>query len=380
MEIKLYLRTLINRWWLIVAAFFFTVIPAAILVNRQPWVYEASTSYVIRPREEFDVPQDEIVDAVGTLSRQPEISTTFAEVADSRLIKRRAIERLELSSQERRGLRVNGRVVPGTNVVEISVEGPNPAVVRDVADAAGLETATYVNALYDVFELEPLDSASFPNNPDGPNKLFTIVLGGGFGLLLGVGLVFLLEYLEEPLPEPTSFNIIDGDTAIYNESYLKLRLKEEVSRTRHGARPFSLALIKPGYPEQYPADEATTRLIDAMGPRLRNEDILAHLGSGTFALLLPGMEGEEAKELFEGLQLAVGRGKAAGGESIPVSSVGITSYRDGEATADEILTLAANAMNEAGKDPDKLIVGPAGSNSSPVTLLKNVTLGPTTPR
>ena len=87
MEVKLYLRMLTKRWWLIVLAFFFTLIPTVLLVNRQPWVYESSTSYVIRPRDEFDVPEDEIVDAVGTLSRQPEISTTFAEIADSRLIK-----------------------------------------------------------------------------------------------------------------------------------------------------------------------------------------------------------------------------------------------------------------------------------------------------
>lgn len=233
MEVKLYLRMLRKRWWLIVLAFLFTLGPTVYLVSRQPWVYEASTSYVIRPREEFDVPPDEVVDAVGTLSRQPEISTTFAEVADSRLIKQRAIERLDLSSEDRKGLSVNGSVLPGTNVIEITVRGPNPEVVRDVADAAGLETANYANDLYKVFELEPLDSAKLPSHPAGPNKPFTIILGGGFGLLLGVGLIFLIEYLQEPIPEERSINHSSTVTELHNngEAAIETRsIKNAASR------------------------------------------------------------------------------------------------------------------------------------------------------
>jgi capsular polysaccharide biosynthesis protein/GGDEF domain-containing protein len=375
MEAKMYLRMLVRRWWLILAALFFTVVPTVILVTRQPWVYEASTSYVIRPRAQFNVPEDEIVDAVGTLSRQPEISTTFAEVADSRLIRQRAIEQLGLSGQERKGLRVNGSVVAGTNVVEINVEGPDPGIVRDLADAAGVETANYVNSLYDVFELEPLDSANFPNRPAGPNRLLTIALGAGFGLLLGIGLVFLVEYLQEPAPEELSFNIVDGETGVYNEPYFRLRLGEEISRAMHGDQTFALALIKPDHSGQLSAAKASSQLKLAIGTKTRSEDILAHLGSATFALLMPGMSGDAVRELLEGLQFKAPRVGSGSDGVATVSSVGITSYKHGEATVDEILALAADALVEATRNPARRIVLSARNNGNAASHVKKVEIG-----
>ena len=369
MEVKLYLRMLTKRWWLIVLAFFFTLIPTVILVNRQPWVYEANTSYVIRPRDDFDVPEDEIVDAVGTLSRQPEISTTFAEIADSRLIKQRAIDRLQLSDNERRGLSVNGRVIAGTNVVEITVAGPDPGIVRDVANAAGEETAAYVNALYKVFELQTLDSARFPNNPAGPNKLLTIALGAGFGLLLGVALVFLLEYLQQPIPETTDFNIIERETGVYNEPYLRVRLEQELSRAQHGGEPFSLALLKADESERGLAAKPLSQLTTVIQSHIRTEDILAYLDEATFALLLPGMEGEGARVKLEEIRLAVS--EAGPDKKSAVRSVGITSYHLGEATPEDILVLADAALVTASENPDERIVLSAGSNGSPVAHLHN---------
>ena len=365
MEIKLYLRILRKRWWLIALAFLFTLIPTVLLVNRQPWVYEANTSYVIRPRDDFDVPEDEIVDAVGTLSRQPEISTTFAEIADSRLIKQRAIDRLELSDNERRGLSVNGRVIAGTNVVEITVAGPDPGIVRDVANAAGEETAAYVNALYKVFELQTLDSARFPNNPAGPNKLLTIALGAGFGLLLGVGLVFLIEYLQQPIPDTRDFNIIERETGAYSEPYLRFRLEQELSRAQHGGEPFSLALLKVDDANKRPATKPLSQLAAVIQSHVRTEDILAYLGEGRFALLLPRMEGEGARSRVKEVQLEI----SGTDVEVPVSSIGITSHQYGETTPDDILALADAALAKASENPDERIVLSAGSNGSPVAGL-----------
>lgn len=370
MELKLYLNILKKRWWIVVASFLVTLIPTIMFVLQQPWIYESKASFVIRPRSSFAANEEEFVKAIDTLSRRVEINTTFAEVADSSLIKQRALERLELSSQGRKGLKVNGKVKAGTNVLEIVVQGPNPGVVKDFAEAVSLETKSYISGLYDVFELEPLDAAKDPGSPVSPNKPLNIALGGIFGLLMGVSLVFLLEYLQEPIKKDLGFNIVDPETGVYNEPYLRLRLSQELSRSIQDNYSFSLALIKVkernrlrGVMHPFSADRAALQLSVAIESILRDEDVLAYLGNSTFALLLPNRSGEETQRL-----LANRRSKMDSispdivGTTIR-TSIGIITYDESEATGEEILAWATSALEEAGKDRNEQVVLYAAAGS-----------------
>ncbi len=357
MELKIYLRIILKYWWIIVAAFIFTVIPTYLFVNSQPWIYESAATFVIRPRSDIAINGDEIVDALDTISRRVEINTTFAEVSSSSLIKQRAIESLALSSEDRQGLKVNGKVVAGTNILEISVQGPNPEIVRDFANAVSQETLAYVSNLYDVFALEPLDAASLPAEPVSPNKPLNLALGGGLGLLLGIGLIFFLEYLQEPAPVDSSVNVIDEETGAYNRTYFTLRLRQEVSRSRHNNYSFSLALVKVYHrglmndvAKPFPAAKALRLILTSLEPNLRDEDILAYMGQNTFALLLPHMPGDAAKDLLTFLQTQIslvspkelGESQATG----IYCSVGIVVSRLHTAPG-ELLAQAAQALEEA---------------------------------
>jgi hypothetical protein len=101
---------------------------------------------------------------------------------------------------------VNGRLLSGTNVVEIAVEGPNPALVRDFAATVGTHTATFVKRVYGMYELEVLDEAAASSSPVTPRTLLNLLLGAVAGLVLGAGLALLSAYLWAPakgrVPEP----------------------------------------------------------------------------------------------------------------------------------------------------------------------------------
>ena len=358
MELRLYLRMLLKRWWLIFLAFVITIIPAILLVNRQSWVYESTATFVIRPRSTFAADEEEFVKAVDILSRRVEINTTFAEVAGSRLIKQRAIERLDLSSQERKGLKIKGDVIAGTNVLEITIQGANPGIVRDFATAVSVETVNYIKNLYDVFELEPLDAATFPSKPVSPNKVLNLAVAGTFGLLLGVGLVFLIEYIGQPVAGNESFDVIDPESGVYNRPYLLLRLRQELSRVRHSSYDSSLALIhlsqrnlvSGAFHPIRPA-QAASQLAALLGPELRDEDILAHLGDSTFALLLPETSREKAKDFLQDLRANMGLlapdgvGKEKG--VTMYSAVGIATLKRDGLTGEEILAQATGELEEA---------------------------------
>jgi capsular polysaccharide biosynthesis protein len=360
MELKLYLQILLKRWWIILTAFVFTLIPTLLFVNSQPWIYETEATFVIRPRSSIAINDDEIVKALDTISRRVEINTTFAEVTSSSLIMGNAIERLALTAEERKGLKVNGKVIAGTNILEIGVQGPDPEVVRDFANAVSLETLIYVRNLYDVFELEPLDEAELPSDPVSPNKALNLTLGGSLGLFLGVGLIFLIEYLKEPIKTDFQVNIIDFETGAYNRPFFMLRLRQELNRARHNGYSFSLALIKvyhrglmKGVAQPIPAAQALRLIITSLGPNMREEDVLAYMEQGTFALLLPDIPGEAAKDVLTFLRMQIGLvppGQIDGGQGSAIyGSIGVAAYDDHQLVADEneMLAQAVQALEEA---------------------------------
>lgn len=359
MELKLYLRILLEKWWLIVAAVILTLVPTYIYVNNQPWIYESSATFIIRPHAASTAGSEEFVKAVDTLSNRVAINTTFAEVANSNIIKDRAIEALDLPAGERSGLSVSSQVVAGTNVLRITVSGSNPVTVRDLTEAVSIETVNYVRNLYEVFELEPLDLAEQATKPVSPNKTLNIAVGVFLGLLLGVSLIFLLEYLNEPIEEDLSFNIIDPETGVYNKAYLMLRLRQEMSRTWRNHYSLSVALIEvnnrnlaSGSSQQIPPAKASLQITAALGSNMRDEDILAYLGSSMFALLLPDMPGKAAKDLLEDMRVKIGLhspDEAITEKGFAVySSIGITTYQNSDVNEEELLVQAAEALTEAG--------------------------------
>lgn len=193
MELRIYLRTMITRWWIVLPTFLVTFLAALAFTISQKPVYEATATYVVSLRVS---PLDDrmLLSALTTL-RAPEISGTFVELASSRLITGQAASELGLSDSEQRNVTVSAQSVVGTNLINISAEAPDPAMARDFASAAGRKTAAYVRGLYGTFELQLVDEPILPTSPVRPRVLLNLLMGGLTGLVLGAGLALLSEYL-----------------------------------------------------------------------------------------------------------------------------------------------------------------------------------------
>ncbi len=228
MEFKTYLRILVNRWWIILPSFLITFIATVVFTYTQPVVYRATATYVVRVGLAF---QDDrgFVSALDTLSRRVEIASTYAEVTSSRMIKNQAADALGLSLDQSDKLSVNSRLIAGTNILEITVEGNDPVLVRDFTNAVGVQTIAYVRKLYETYELEPLDQAALPESPVKPDKVLILSLGGLFGLILGVGLALITEYLETS-PEPTADSMsLQSEAEAHAPGQLVVTLQQELA-------------------------------------------------------------------------------------------------------------------------------------------------------
>jgi signal transduction histidine kinase/DNA-binding response OmpR family regulator len=86
----------------------------------------------------------------------------------------------------------------------------------------------------------------------------------------------------------------DADTGLLDRRGLVIRLTQEAARARRYGRPLALAVVRTGAH----GTEALRNSAARMRERLRAPDVLAHLGSGTFAAVLPECTAAQAESVF----------------------------------------------------------------------------------
>lgn len=353
MDIRTYLLIIIKNWRMLLVSVVVTLAATLVFTLRQPRIYESVSTFVIRPHSSL-ILQDEFVSTLDTLSRRVEINNTFAEVTTSKLIRDRAAEKLGLNSDQRQGLSASGRVLAGTNILRLTVQGRDPEIAQAFAEAVSEETVTYVSSLYDVFELGQLDAASLSRTPVSPDLPLNLVIGLVLGGALGLTLIFLKGYLGAPGGLRPRFDIIDYDSGVYNRPYLDMRLRQEVSRAHNSGGRLALALIQVS--DRSSADfKASADAMPAVAvifePLLRDEDLLARYDESTFALILPDLSGYEAQAIIEKMRLRLGAAPVAPEHLQRMASLrgaaGVAELSPNDGNEEGLLARAMEALSEA---------------------------------
>jgi len=351
MEIKMYLRLLQKRWWMVASLLIITLAATTYFTLKLKPVYQSESTYIVRLNAFTE--ERNTISALNTLTSRTEIAATYAGVANSSLIRNKAADALGISHQN--NLTVRTQMKSGTNILEIIVEGDNPALVRDYANAIGMQTAVYVESLYETYRLELLDEAVLPGLPIKPNLMQNLILGGILGFLLGIGLIIFIEYLKVPSETDALFNILDQRVGIYDMRYFRERLHQEMSRTRRHKGALSVALVNIDHRHLLANVTPKTRL-DAMrgviltlGKSLRDEDVMASSSDTELALLLPELDGEEAKIAVERILAIVSKVSvelSQDGRKINLNgAAGIAAFYSGDpATTDMLITRARNVL------------------------------------
>ena len=189
--VKLFLQ---RYWWLILLAFAFGFGSTAVFTSLRAPTYRATTTLVVGPNESLKTPR-EVVDSLNTLDRRSVVAT-FAKLPSSRTVRERAQGQLQLNEAQLKPYDVRTVVVPDTNVLEVSVEGPDPRTVAAFADAVAQQTTQYTREFYDIYGMKVLDRAQEPTERVGPGLSRTLLVGATLGLLIGVGVASVFDYLR----------------------------------------------------------------------------------------------------------------------------------------------------------------------------------------
>ncbi len=355
MEIWEYLRVFARRWWLIAMALL--VLPGAtyfLSVRQQP-IYETVTTLVASPNSTATGPSN-FLQGLDTLSGSSVLLDTFGSVLTSQSTINQAAKQAGLSPEELKQYKVNAKISPTANVIDLTVDGPDPSKDAALSYQIGALSIPYIKNLYQLYDLKILDG---PTNAVlvSPKLLQNMGLAVFAAIALGMVLAFLAEYLRLPDDQPIEQNILDPLTGTYNEPYFSQRLTQEIARAKRQGYSLSVGILRvenlgslKGRNATELRNEALRQIAERLQPELRPEDLFARVSRDQFALLFPDLPGFAAKEMMSHLQTCIEATPfQLDGENGAVNlntSSGVMSSRDGLGSA-ELMVRAIQALRRA---------------------------------
>jgi len=307
MEINIYLRTLQRGWWIIVlmmlAAMNFSLLVSYLT---QP-VYETSSRFVVSPNAAVYSNSWDIVSSLDTLDRRS-IINTYKELLASPAIygtspEIQSMNPDQLASQ----YDIVAVVVPDTNILKLTIDGPDPNMVVLIANAVGKEALGYINKLYPVYNFSVLDEPALPTKPIRPEPVRNAALALLVGAVLGTGLAFSREQLQYSFDRLKERSIVDTVSSAYNRSYFERKLREEANQNPDAS--LSLGLINfRGIEEsidvipQAMIDRAIYKVTQTLKGELRGRDIVGRWDRTQLSVLLPYAPSAAIESTFKRIQ------------------------------------------------------------------------------
>lgn len=128
----------------------------------------------------------QLINTYSVIIKSPAILDQVAEQLDLGLTTDQLNSKITVSNAE------------NSQVVNVAVEDADPAIAVDIANTTADVFQAEILELMNVDNVSILSPAVLKDNPTPikPNPLLNMAIAGVIGLMLGVGIAFLLEYLD----------------------------------------------------------------------------------------------------------------------------------------------------------------------------------------
>ena len=201
-------KALRKRWLLIVSVTFMFLMAGSILVLffSPQSQYEASTTVLV----DYRGGEGEVL-SQNDINLSQKLVLTYTEIIQSLTILNPVIDELDLDLTAAELLdQISVSQVNGTEIMKISVKDNDPILARDIANTLA---DVFSKEIFDIMKVDStsvLDEAVLPTTPLSQNKATKIAIAGILGLMVSVGLVFLMEYLDRSIKTPDEAESILG--------------------------------------------------------------------------------------------------------------------------------------------------------------------------
>lgn len=200
------LRMLLKRWWIL--ALSAAVLGSAAYAYTNYYlvpIYESYTTlYVGKNAESSGL-------AMNDLYLGSYLLSDYREIAKSKQVAYEVIRELNLkTSAASLAGRINVAQKNDTRVIQISITDTNPKMAMDIANKVAEVFKTKVVEIMQVEIVQVIDKAELPAYPISPDEKRNIMMGIIFGVALGVGIVFLIEFFNNTVKTPEDIQKYTG--------------------------------------------------------------------------------------------------------------------------------------------------------------------------
>ncbi|EYE87667.1 hypothetical protein Q428_11950 [Fervidicella metallireducens AeB] len=179
---------------LLLIPFLLSVIIGILNIYFMKPVYKASTQLIVAKIS--DATRNKV--QYNDILMYEKLVKTYVEIAKSRTVALETIKRLNLDKKpfEVQSM-ITATPAADTQVVTISIKDEDKYRAALIANTLSLAFIDRVKLLMNDENIKIIDTAKIPEKPIAPNVRLNIIIAFFVGLILSLGLIFFLEYLDK---------------------------------------------------------------------------------------------------------------------------------------------------------------------------------------
>lgn len=199
-DLREYFAIIKKRFWIIaLLAIISAVISGVISFFMLKPVYQAKSTLIVNADKQAET---QIVTG-DQITVTQKLAVTYGEIIKSRAVLDDVIKNLNLeTTYESLSGQITVSPVNDTQIISISVQDTNPQRARDIANEIPNVFENEAKRITKANDVQVIDKAILPKNPIKPNKVMNVLIAFVLGTMIGLFVVFLIEYLDNKIKTP----------------------------------------------------------------------------------------------------------------------------------------------------------------------------------
>lgn len=198
-DIREILHTLKTGWWIIVLFLILALSATFASFQILEPIYKAESTLFVGKESGSQIAGIDL----GQFSLEQKLVADYREIVRSRLVASEVLDALKMDmSVEAFQKRVNVTTISDSRLFKISFESNSPVLARDVTNKISEVIILKAQDIMDVKSIQVIDRAELPEIPIKPNKIMNISIAGVLGLMIGIFVVLLMQFLNQTIKSP----------------------------------------------------------------------------------------------------------------------------------------------------------------------------------
>lgn len=194
---------ILRKWiWLITALLIVSMLISGLVsyyvLDKE---YQASTTLMVGKPKDYITENNKI--EYNDVMLNQKLVSTYGELIKTRVVADKVIGNMNLPiSYNAFASKVSVSLVKDTEIIKISVIDVEPILAAEIANETATVFMATVQEIMKVENVQVIDKAQVPTGQISPRPMLNIAIAGVLGLMLGVFIAFLVEFLDNSIKTP----------------------------------------------------------------------------------------------------------------------------------------------------------------------------------